>query len=68
MQWLIKPIAWVYDFLAEDMVLLVGAVAAIVVAAVAVHTVRGAAGYILWAIVIAVIAISLWRTATAQTE
>lgn len=65
MRWITGAIAWVYDFLAEDMTLLVGTALAIVVAILAVHTVRSAAGIILFFLVVAVIAASLWRTVSA---
>jgi len=66
MRWVIGAIAWVYDFLAEDTVLLVGTVVAVALAVLAVHLVRDIAGYILFVAVIAVVATSLWRTVSAS--
>jgi hypothetical protein len=65
MRWITAAIAWVYDFLAEDVTLLVGAAVAIVVTVLAVHTVRTAAGIILFFVVAIVITASLWRTVSA---
>jgi hypothetical protein len=64
MKWLRRTVLWLYDFLAEDMVLLAGTALAIAVAAISAHAIKDAAGYILWAVVIVVITVSLWRTAT----
>lgn len=60
-----KTIAWIYDFLAEDLTLLVGAALAIVVAVLAVHVSKNVAGYVLFVAVVLVIAASLWRTVSA---
>ncbi len=65
MGWLTGAAAWIYDFLAEDTILLVGAIIAIIIAVLAVHMSRSAAGYILWIAVVLVIAASLWRTVSA---
>lgn len=62
MRWLVGAVEWVYDFLAEDLVLLIGTVVAFVVAVLAVHAARDAAGVILFVVVVLVIATSLWRT------
>jgi uncharacterized protein with PQ loop repeat len=62
MRWLINALLWIYDFLAEDAVLLIGTVIAFAVAVLAVHAARNAAGIILFAVIVAVIAASLWRT------
>ncbi|HLJ66251.1 MAG TPA: hypothetical protein VKX16_02675 [Chloroflexota bacterium] len=59
-------VAWVYDFLAEDPVVLLGTLAALVVAVLAVHAARSAAGVILFAAVVLVIAASLWRTVLSR--
>ncbi len=56
-----KTIAWLYDFLAEDLILLLGTAAAIAVAVVAVHVAPSLAGYVLYAGIVLVIATSLWR-------
>ena len=64
MRWLFKAVAWIYDFLAEDLVLLIGAALAIAIVALTVHTVKTGAGVILWAVIVVVIAISLWRAAS----
>jgi hypothetical protein len=61
-----KTVAWVYDFLAEDLTLLVGTAVAIVVAVLAVHLSKSAAGYVLFLAVVAVVAASLWRTVAAS--
>jgi hypothetical protein len=58
---LIRAVTWVYDFLAEDLVLLIGTAVAVGIAVLAIHTVRNAAGIILYGAVVVVIAISLWR-------
>jgi predicted RND superfamily exporter protein len=63
---LTKSVAWVYDFLAEDLTLLVGTAVAIVVAVLAVHLSRSAAGYVLFLAIVAVVAASLWRTMSAS--
>jgi hypothetical protein len=66
MRWIKGAIAWVYDFLAEDVTLLIGTAVAIVVVVLAVHTVRNAAGIILFFVVAIVITASLWRTVSAS--
>lgn len=66
MGWLTSAFAWIYDFLAEDTILLAGAIIAILIAFLAVHMSRTAAGYILWIAVVVVIAASLWRTVSAS--
>jgi hypothetical protein len=66
MGWLTGAIAWVYDFLAEDTILLVGGIIAIIIGFLAVHMSRTAAGYILWVAVVLVIVASLWRTVSAS--
>lgn len=66
MGWLTGAIAWIYDFLAEDTILLAGAIIAIIIAFLAVHMSRTAAGYILWIAVVVVITASLWRTVSAS--
>lgn len=68
MKYIIGPIAWVYDFLAEDMVLLIGTVLTllIVLAAIHVHSVKNAAGIILFVAVVLVIFASLWRTVSTS--
>ena len=66
MRWLTGAIAWIYDFLAEDLIVLIGTGIALAVAAIAVHAVRNEAGVILFAFVVLVIAVSIARTATAK--
>ena len=60
-----KPIAWIYDFLAEDLTLLIGAALAVALAVLAVHVARNVAGYVLFVAIVLVIAASLWRTVSA---
>lgn len=66
MRFITGAVAWVYDFLAEDTILLFGAVLALLVAYFAVKTVPNAAGIILFVVVLLVISISLWRTISAS--
>lgn len=65
MRWITGSIAWIYDFLAEDTILLAGAIVAILIAILAVHVARNAAGYVLFVAIVLVIAASLWRTVSA---
>lgn len=66
MRWITGVIAWIYDFLAEDLTLLIGTVGAILVVILAVHVVRNAAGIILFCVVVLAIALSVWRTAQSS--
>lgn len=68
MRWIIAPFAWAYDFLAEDVVLLVGTGVAIALGVLAVHVARNIAGFILFLAVAAAVVISLWRVRSAQTR
>ncbi|HZT95720.1 MAG TPA: hypothetical protein VFB34_02670 [Chloroflexota bacterium] len=52
---------WIYDFLAEDVVILVGAAIAVAVTVFVARANHNAAGFVLWAMVIASIAVSLSR-------
>jgi hypothetical protein len=61
-------VAWVYDFLAEDLILLIGALIAVGICVAAVHTVKHVAWVFLWIAVVLVITISLWRTAMANSR
>lgn len=61
----IAPLIWAYDFLAEDLVLVVGTAIAIGVGILAVHITKNAAGIILYGALVAVIAASLWRAAAS---
>lgn len=63
MRQLTATVLWVYDFLAEDLILLLGTALAIALVVLAVHTIRHLAGIILYATVVVVIAISLRRAA-----
>ena len=68
MRYIIGPILWIYDFLAEDLTLLVGAAIAILIVILAIHVIHipRVAGYILFAVVVLVIAASLWRSLPAE--
>jgi hypothetical protein len=63
---LVRIVLWIYHFLAEDPILLIGTALAIVVAAFAAHTVPHAAGFILWGVISAAIAASLWRAVAME--
>jgi hypothetical protein len=58
--------AWVYDFLAEDPVLVVGAPIAIVLTAIAVNLSPSWAGVVLWLVVSVTIAVSLVKAISAK--
>ncbi|HEV3309339.1 MAG TPA: hypothetical protein VG815_02310 [Chloroflexota bacterium] len=60
-------ILWLYDFLAEDTVLLIGMVVAIVATVVVAHFTKTGAGFILWGVVLAAIVVSLARTAGVRS-
>jgi hypothetical protein len=64
-RWLVAPVRWAYDFLADDPVLLLGTAIAVGVVAIVVHASKSAAGIILYAALVVVIAASLWRAATS---
>lgn len=67
MGWLTRSVAWIYDFLAEDMTILIGSAVAIALAVLAVHVARTSAGYVLWVFILLAIAVSVWRTASAAS-
>jgi hypothetical protein len=67
MSWITGAIAWVYDFLAEDLIVLAGTVVAILIAVAAVKLVHNLAGYVLFVAVVLVITLSLWRTVSATS-
>lgn len=56
-------VLWIYDFLAEDPVLLAGAAAAVLVALLLVNITRIGSGFLLWAVILVALTVSLWRTA-----
>lgn len=58
-----SAILWIYDFLAEDPVLLLGAVIAIPITLLFLHVTKIGAGFLLWAVILVAITISLLRTA-----
>jgi hypothetical protein len=66
MRWPLRALAWIYDFLAEDLVLLIGTALAVGIAVLAIHTVRDAAGVILYGVIVGVIAVSLWRAVSHE--
>lgn len=61
-------VAWLYDFLAEDVVLVVGMVLAIAVTALVVRMTSRGAGFALWAVVLVAVTVSLARTASAPKQ
>ncbi len=65
MTWLRNAILWIYDFLAEDIVLVIGTAVALLVALGVSRANPRAAGFVLFAVVIAVIATSIWRTVSS---
>lgn len=60
-------ILWIYDFLAEDTVLVLGMVIAVAATVLFVHITKMGAGLILWAVILVAIAVSLARTATVRS-
>lgn len=56
-------VAWVYDFLAEDITLVIGMIIAVGVTIAVARLSSGVAGFVLWAIVLLAIGFSLARTA-----
>jgi hypothetical protein len=63
---ILAPFLWIYDFLAEDVTIMIGAVIAVILGVLVVHVNKSAAGYVLFAAVILAITVSIWRTATAR--
>ncbi|GEM_PF-4540525 len=63
---LVNIVRWIYDFLAEDVTLVVGMCAAVIVTLLVVRLTASGAGFVLWLVVLAVIAASLARAAYAQ--
>ncbi len=63
MRFVLATILWIYDFLAEDVVLLVGMLIAVGLTVAAVHITTRGAGFVLWALVLLAIAVSLIRVA-----
>lgn len=61
-----KIVAWVYDFLAEDVTLLVGMLVAIGLTIVVVRLNSKAAGLLFWGLVLVALAVSIMRTLTAS--
>lgn len=66
MRSLLAPIVWIYDFLAEDLIILVGSALAIALTALLVHVAPKTAGYVFIAAVILAILASIWRTVSAR--
>jgi hypothetical protein len=67
MSWAKGAVLWIYDFLAEDIVLVLGTVVALLVAVVVARSNPRAAGFVLFLVVLGVIAASIWRTVSSAT-
>ncbi len=66
MRFLRSSLYWLYDFLAEDVTLLVGVVVAIVVTLVVVRANHSVAGFVLWGLAICSVILSVLRTALSR--
>jgi hypothetical protein len=67
-EWLRAAVLWIYDFLAEDIVLVIGTVLALLVALGVARANARAAGFLLFATVILVIVVSIWRTVSSTAS
>lgn len=64
----LAPILWIYDFLVEDVALLIGGIIAVAVAILMVRLAPDASGYVFFAAVMLAISASIWRTVQASAS